>query len=80
MRTFTLAAAVMAVFLCPNVGFTKDAPLPRHSRPPERTIGPIIGPWNPIIGIPPCLVDFKLPCEVIEGVPQANKPHQKRKK
>lgn len=76
MRNLTLIAAVLAAFLMPASGLTKDPPKPDHTRPPERIIGPIIGPWRPIIGIPPCLVDAKLPCEIIEGSPMrgADKP------
>ena len=80
MRSIALTAAVLAAFLMPASGLAKDPPKPTHSRPPERIIGPIIGPWRPIIGIPPCLVDVKIPCETIIGVPESEMPQTKTQK
>ncbi|MDQ7020209.1 MAG: hypothetical protein Q9M33_13735 [Robiginitomaculum sp.] len=82
MRSFAVAAAALAAFLLPDLALAKDPPPSDRTRPPERHIGPIIGPWRPIIGIPPCLVDVKIPCEG-NGRPvlnvQKTKTIQKRK-
>ncbi len=78
MKTNLASTAALAVFLClaaPAQAQNKH-PFPDRSRPPERQIiGPIIPEFDPLIGIPPCLVDEKQPCEVLIGTPaQASLP------
>ena len=57
-----MLAAFVAVFLC--LAATAQAKtktkIPQHSRPPERH-GPVV--TGPVIRIPPCVMDSKIPCE-----------------
>ena len=58
-----ILAAFVAVFLClaATAQAKTKSKIPLYSGPPERH-GPIDRP-PPVIGIPPCVVDSKIPCE-----------------